>query len=952
MSVVSQTTLNFSWGPSPATAAITLPGDCRSDYPLDSAIVLTVESVTWRGIVRAAPKRVQGHGGWFTVIDAVDSRVKWERENVYCLFNQPEVRDDNLATPGIDRQRRYKCIVPDGWRTQTAVWHDAPLTARQVLGYLCDDVGGWDFEDHSGLDKPLGVFDANNGMAFSEALGRIAEECGLMVGLADADTIRFAVKGVGTVPSFPTYSGSREVGSQLSGNPTHWSIVGDRAKYQVNNITLDPGWNRWWEDYVMKADFWDLVDTWFGPFDDDDAGQSSLSAKALSVTVRELSETIDDDTILDSRSWGDVSRNDIPALVYVQDIVFKAYQLPADFTIEPLWLPAALTLDSLELSDGGLNCNVDFDVDTGEMALPGSADRRFFPNASATVIVKGLDMSAFDPMARKHLTTAQLAEAGSKWKAVYDFNLDVRTDGRCVVFSTQMFASGDLIRFPNHGVLPSTHPLYDLAVVNAAPTLAPADVKASLMFFGERYRSTYGSGSRKGVKYYSGLSEMWVFEDSGIVGLEVPSGKNDSGGDVFADDLADQFGANLLVMPDVYSGGSWSRSGSTGTTLSGVVHGVSVKVARDAGIVEDVTFADDRVSGGIFPARFLEWNRRSRDLFPRQEELRQQAWTAKTLASMRTMQRKIAAPVASVQDLAEVTFGNQNPSASAVQLSSTEAAGSVMFQKNGVIDASGTELAGVVIADGSSGQSALATQGVVPVKVKGPFTAGSTVGVRDGESYARIIPDGHKTIGRVLHDYSGTATILAYVELGATDSARKPSKLGPWNSYVSSIEETDGVATKVNVKLNPDSTFLKSSKLSDMADFSEEFGTEYGLQYGHCFWMELNFGSDGVFSSVQLKHGVPASNGWTDFATTKPTYKFLGSYPDDKSQTAWVMLASIDEAGENDPVVATFGSGPATLRNYWRGGDMMLARFCAMPDEGGEKIGYVKPFLRGYRGIY
>ena len=977
MSAVSESTISLTWGTTPGAASITLPGDQTSDYTVDTDITVTVGSVSFQGVVTSCTKEAEGVGGWRTVVNAVDNRIWWERQYVYCVFNQPEVREDNLATPGIDRERRYKSIASEDWHTQKwkyngqllgggdpewvggGVSDGRPLNAEQVLFYSIVEVGfDWNYEPHEALSQPMARLDANNGMALSQIIGRICEECGLIVTITGGDTIVFARKGEGTLPSVPSGSGMKKSGTALSNAPGKYRIIGERSDYQTNNVTLEPDWNEYWETMVFEWDLLDLIDGLFGPFDADPIADAALAqAKMRSATVREISEELELPNLLDFGVWGEVSRNEIPAYVYVRDIVFKAYRVPPGFEIEPLWLASSLNLDSLTLSDGGLLLNVDYDYDTGEMSVPSSDDRRFFPQQKAFVLAKGFNLDLVDVRGRKFITPEQMAEAQDKWAAVYDFNLDVRPECRSVIFDKQIFTATDLFLFPNNEVdgIDADHPLYGLPVPNAAAGFGPAEVKAALVWKGEKFSQNYGSGSREGVMYVSGLQEQWVMDDAGVLGLEVPAGRDDGGDPVYADGLADEYVENLILRNTTFASGGYRRYGAAGTALNGKIERVTISVKMGSGLTEEVEFSNDKAPATVFPQRFLEWNRQFRDLFPGQEDNKRSVFELQTIASLKALKRVPQTErLKAIPDLMQRPMGAAEPAPVIIQLAGSESAGSVIFQNAaGDADADGKVFGGVVVVQGAEGAVPCATAGTVPVRVKGPFTSGSTVGVRDGEKFARIMPEGHKAIGRVLNDYSGDAEVLAYVALGggAGHSALKPSKLNPWNVYVTSITESEGVATAVKVKLNPDSTFLKSAKLGDIQDFSEEFDTIYELDYGECLWMELNFGSDGAFSTVQIKNGVPASEGWTDFATDKSLYEFLGDYPDDKTQTAWVMLASIDEAAENDPVVATFASGAATLRNYWRGGDMMLARFCVLPADGGEKIGYVKPFLRGYQGI-
>lgn len=176
-----------------------------------------------------------------------------------------------------------------------------------------------------------------------------------------------------------------------------------------------------------------------------------------------------------------------------------------------------------------------------------------------------------------------------------------------------------------------------------------------------------------------------------------------------------------------------------------------------------------------------------------------------------------------------------------------------------------------------------------------------------------------------------------------------PRVLAPWEVTVSDITIVSGSATGVKVQINPNSTLLLSDDLDDIYDFGTSLTDTYTLEFDHCLWLQLNFGSDGAFSTASIESGDPATNDWSTWGTTKRCWELLGDYPDDKSQTLWVMLASLTTVDEADPrAIATFSGGTVVLTTYVNT-HLRLTRKCA-DTAGRETIRWVEPSWRGYPG--
>jgi len=244
---VSELNATFSWGVSPASATVTMPGIAAVSAGDEVTLELATGFV-FAGVV--ASGAVLSQDGRATTVQIVDNRVRLQWDMVYCSFNNSEVREDNPATPGVDRQKRFWHILPEDWDAQIKTWTDDAYTAKEVILRLLDAesvsfVWSVSFQSNGGgtsaQDKPVLGLDWNHGVKLGNALQEITDRQGLVFTLSNADTLKWARKGQGTLPTPPaTSSTDRRSGDALGHNDTQVRIVGERNLYQDMPVTLEP----------------------------------------------------------------------------------------------------------------------------------------------------------------------------------------------------------------------------------------------------------------------------------------------------------------------------------------------------------------------------------------------------------------------------------------------------------------------------------------------------------------------------------------------------------------------------------------------------------------------------------------------------------------------------------------------------------------------------------------
>jgi hypothetical protein len=694
---------------------------------------------------------------------------------VYCCFNMQEVIEDNLATPGIDRGRRFWSILPNDWLDQRKTYHDIPYTAAQILGYLRTAPTvhfGWVFSAHAAQSKPVFAVDANNGPKLGNVLQEMAEKQGLVFTIVGQNTLVFAMKGDGAVPAIPGGAYNINQGNALSHNDTQIRVVGDRNRYQCTNVQLEPDWHPHFEQYWMEALWIARVRSALGMPGGTFAQEAALFARAKSVTLREYL-AMTGVNASDYRKWGQVSRMDIPVWIYLQDIVFKAYRVPRSFSI------GSSDWASLVISEHGLLQEVTYDPDTGVMTPRGGGQQ--YIEEKMLVLAKGYKVDLIDPKYQRALAPDSLADMRSTWWSVGNFSIDPRE--KTIVFQEAVFAPGgggnDLFIFPNDGVddahLPANHPCRYIAVPNADATVSAAQVSATIVFEAERYAQDYGGGYRRGTHYARGLRRD-VLLQSGVFYAEVRYADGRT-----ADQKSSDLGNGLITRQAQYAHGGWDRRGVVGTALNGCIDRVTYSVRWGSGVEEKVEFTKERAPHTFQHERQLDRNSRTKELFPGAEQNREEVWELLTLSRLGEGVRTHKPPVTTIQAVMGYVYGNPHAGNQVLDLGSdVREAGEVIWQNktSGAVDDTGPIFAGVVIADGSVGRAQLATQGIVPVKIKGPFKAGDPVGETSGDnSYVKTY--GERRIGVVNADYQGKESVLAPVRLGASVSTTHPFQVVP-----------------------------------------------------------------------------------------------------------------------------------------------------------------------------
>jgi hypothetical protein len=579
----------------------------------------------------------------------------------------------------------------------------------------------------------------------------IIEQVGLIMTLVGSSGLGFAVKGEDSAPS-PTGGNSVDISDGAALGPdTMVRIVGDRSLYQDLPIDLEPDWNPVYEPFIFEPAWVAQVKALFGG-DDGEA-----KAKSLTATLRECGLGAD------LGKWGEVSRMEIPVWIYLHDIVFKAYRVPRNYSIN------GLDLDSLELRDGLLA-----NVESGAGGSMNYKTDNYYPDTKAYCIALGQQLSRFDAKFLDSMTIDNLAAWRGQWQPVNKFNLDSKN--KTIIFEDPIFIDDGLFVAPNNGVGDAGAGLLKLVVPNAKVRISAAPVRASLCFAAEVYSKFFGSGGRTNAVYVSGLNYHALMSyNSWGSEIEYMSGKG-------ADLIAEEAGNAALTGQNFLQSGGFTRIGSAGMALNGAIDRITVHLQFEGGgerdgISEQIDYSKERAPIHFESERELE--RRGKvpeavkKIREQQTEADQVRFTAKYL---KPIKRQTERPYQNLNSVMQTPVGAVHSGVQTFSSGDTWLAGQPVFvDDSGTPTPDGKIFRGIVIADQSTGPSiATATQGTVPVRVTGPFVTGDDIGIDTGSGQTAK-KGGKLPLGKVNASYAGTGIVTVPVRLGAGSGGSAPA---------------------------------------------------------------------------------------------------------------------------------------------------------------------------------
>lgn len=638
--------LTTSWGTQPARAQITYVSAEGFGAPVTRGALMRIEvagHIYW-GIC-LSDQLADNADGRTRVLEFADMRHYLGRDDVFGAFNMPEIRIVNGQ-----RTKRYWHVLPTDYASGKRTFTTQPKTCAEVIYHLLNAptvLSPWynavsPVTYH--IDQVTGYVEELNFMGGSKlagALETISNKQGLTMGLlpnaVNPYQLVWVRKGEGLLPTwivggqesiFPPNSGNKRVGEALSGNPNLIRVVGDRNVYQVLNVTMRPDWNRNWEAYWSVEDRWTLevynrlsterafdgipVGTPYKDIVDDAAnpganrhiiGRQLAQARSKTITVGEYARLREDKDFSDWRQFGGRSRMDMPVVLYLEQILFRAYRPPANINLGG---GRVMPVESLDLV-GRMVLAVTHDPVTGKMEYDANRNQE----GTGYAIVKGLlgDATALLQLEPERVDVARYVEQMETWQPV-GFQVDNSgEDGGYVLFDVPALKQANLATT-----------IDGVAVLRADATFTPAEVKASLTFEAERFMWTYGDGDIAHAENVNGLCREIVV--NGNLSTEVRYGDGKTAGQ-----KAVAIARSLWRQQWFYASGGYIRyllPGDGAILLNSMYDRVTVKLGAN-GLTEEVDFTTERQTNAFVPEREMDRREREKSLLPGQAELEAQA---------------------------------------------------------------------------------------------------------------------------------------------------------------------------------------------------------------------------------------------------------------------------------------------------------------------------------------
>lgn len=627
---------SFAWGGSPGSATIVF---VNNDQPNLSGQLIEIgfDNHWFAGICKSDTGN-QSSRGSLREVQFVDLRDFLTWDFVWCMFNMPIRRWVNGVW-----KRRWWHIYPSDYDTCTKTFTDDPLPAWEILAALFNapTVGTdwtWDLTGNGlfsdGLmNQPIYSFDCFNGVRLDAALNDISQRGGLVFTHAPTPDNNYRLvwmrKGYGLLPfineiEIPSNSDDQRYGLALSGNATNIRVTGERNRYLVLNVPLTPDWNTAWEQFLNSdALFLDIFQNEKDPvlnkpytsFPNDAEqwqGANAAKVRSLQITVGEyvdLRNARDGNgaQFIDRKKFSGRSRMDMPAALYLQSLLFRAY-VPNVSGIVNL-NGESISLDSVNILDS-MPCRVTYDPVSGTM----EGDTDTLADGNGVAIVQGINFGEdlFDLVKPDRITATFFSANNRPWTAT-SFQIDDSGEGqRFIIFDQPCFTSENLLTTVN-----------GFQVLNANPILTAAVAQAALTFELEPFsywKGTFPDVSRDHAEYVSGLCAEFVGRAGQYQEILFADGQSAAG-------QADVIAANLLLCQYIYFSGGYRlirKNLPLGTALSSFVDRVEVEF-NPQGFLEIVDLTTERGRSNFEPERDLDRRTQQNSLFPGQAQLKQTA---------------------------------------------------------------------------------------------------------------------------------------------------------------------------------------------------------------------------------------------------------------------------------------------------------------------------------------
>lgn len=638
-----------AWGSRPGEARVTyLLAHGAPPVPVLASVRIVWPNHTWTGVCMDDQQERSDSAGTVRTLRVLDTRQHLEWDTVFAAFNQ---REDAMVDGRL--QRRFWHVLPAdfvaGRKTYTRRAYTAREVAEIVFGFTRSSgsphytvENRWRLVTPRIMNRePVLDLDWQRGATLQQITQELADKLGLVVGVLPEQpwTLRWERKGYGQLPFyaetasvFPPTSNNRRYGVSYSGAPTRVRVVGDRNVYQIRNMEMVPDWLPAWErmldvailedDLFRRATRPDGVPLNAIPGDHlQSEGRFLAAAMAREISVsqyaglrmsRPLPSDVSGQEWLDRGLWKGRLRSDMPAALYVGQILFRAFR-PRESQFR-LAGGRVATFQSMEVLPRML-LPVSHDPNTGYMQVDYDAPA----DGHGYAIAQGYQIGA-DGLVTVRPEFFRLGT----WRALQDlwqavpFNIDRTGDGVPVVlFQEPVIRTDNLVDM-----------IDGLPVIRADATIHAPRVRACLTFAADIFQHVVGFSPRDRVELVANLNAEMIADGSGYDRLrELPYADGE-----LARAKAHRIARAILDQPAFTIRGGYTVPGTPGNRIGSLVDRVTVSVGAQ-GSTETVDFTNERLPVAYESERRFDRLRRQDMLLPGQAELRQEARSLRQLAA-------------------------------------------------------------------------------------------------------------------------------------------------------------------------------------------------------------------------------------------------------------------------------------------------------------------------------
>lgn len=799
----------------------------QNEVKVGSAIQLTVGPYFFSGVCRK-DSGIISSGGRKRELLFEDYRRWLAYDRVYAAFNKS---DDQLV--GGYRRRRWQHILPHFHFRRHRTWTAAPYTMAQVLSLVLSgpgietpwrmaylDANGTIHDGyHPSMNYPIYDLDFERGKSLADLLLDICEATGLIYALIPTETNLFRIvwgmKGVDGPDSVDlTNSDDRESATEFSGHPTRVRIIGDRNVYQIHDITLEPDWNTNWNqfydtnllaDYIYRNGNDENGVAYSNIADDAEhiIGRQKALSRSLEITVWEFNSEFGAGLAADFRDnhrYQGKCRNDMPASLYIQSLLFRAFRLPSNFFFYNTYGQREY-LASLDVVEK-LLAGITFDPVTGETFW----DMDDNQDGNAFVLVQGYQIGKdmFERVRPDRFNLDAWNTVQELWQKI-DVSIQNNNDdqGPTILFDEPVLRCENIVEMVN-----------GFAVLKAAPTFVVPNVKACLTFAAENFSwyqtlvvsdptspPVINEGAQVAIPQthdatlnINGLGGEFI-RAAGVT-TEVPywNGK-------LVRTMAVEYANTFLLRQQIHSTGSFKKqfnNGDTAYELHGKIDRISISHTTSGSYVT-VYRTNERLRWNFEPERNLDRWRQYDQLLPGEAEMRKNSEAAYKVAvaarSSKDAYKLIADAFNGTQIHAPAELTQVKPNYAAAVADYTVPAGSIFVSRPHAASPSASETTMPVVAskansahvmfsgvsvregeaiDGTHGAIVrLQKNGRALVRVRGPVVRGDMVKLHPGlgeslvgENYLSTSGTGD-TVGKACQAIEDDSVALIQVDIGA-----------------------------------------------------------------------------------------------------------------------------------------------------------------------------------------